>query len=310
MTKRLEKPTPSTGINLANWRDRTNSGWPNPFWLHFSQGTRHLLLRVVDLSTFHADSTIQRCNEPQHRENLNSLTLAHKATTLHLREIALVSRPCSDHVQNHEREYQCTPPANTSCDIPTDEEHDSKRLKGILSIYSNIINKTSIPPAYKCPEAEVEMYLAEPPIPTNSIPLQYWKTSAYTRLHKAAQKYLSSPAGSVASERLSSSAGLIFSKIRSSLNPEKLRQLATRTPEFSNKLHWRTYVSDLHCLWCKTPFWLKTGTPFCKRSETLPQQLQSPALQINLQPAHSRSPIANRNKKNPITVPNSSTRHH
>ncbi|KAJ8875670.1 hypothetical protein PR048_023568 [Dryococelus australis] len=56
--------------------------------------------------------------------------------------------------------------------------------------------------AYRCPEAEVEMYIAEPPIPINSNPIQYWKTSPYTRLRKAAQKYLSSPDGSVASERL------------------------------------------------------------------------------------------------------------
>ncbi|KAJ8874319.1 hypothetical protein PR048_025165 [Dryococelus australis] len=66
---------------------------------------------------------------------------------------------------------------------------------GILSIYSNIIDKTSIPSAYMCPEDEVEMYLAEPPIPINSNPLHYWKTSPYTRLRKAAQKYQSSPAG-------------------------------------------------------------------------------------------------------------------
>ncbi|KAJ8894712.1 hypothetical protein PR048_000019 [Dryococelus australis] len=72
----------------------------------------------------------------------------------------------------------------------------------MLSIYSNIINKASIPSAYMCPEAEFEMYLTEPPISINSNPLQHWKTSAYTRLRKAAQKYLSSPAESVASDRL------------------------------------------------------------------------------------------------------------
>ncbi|KAJ8889388.1 hypothetical protein PR048_008887 [Dryococelus australis] len=131
----------------------------------------------------------------------------------------------TQHLIEEIRVYQCTPPANTTCGIPTDEEHDSKRLKGMLSIYSDIINKRSMPFTYRCPEAEVEMYLTEPPIPINSNPLQYRKTSPYTRLHKAAQKYLSSPAGSVASERLFSSAGLISSKKRSSLNPEKLRQL-------------------------------------------------------------------------------------
>ncbi|KAJ8892141.1 hypothetical protein PR048_004721 [Dryococelus australis] len=128
----------------------------------------------------------------------------------------------TQHLIEEIREYQCTPPANTS----RDEEHDSKRLKGMLSTYSDIINKTSIPSAYRCPETEVEMYLAVSPIRINSNPLQYWKTSPYTRLHKAVQKYLSSPAGSVTSERLFSSAGLISSNKRSLLNPEKLRQLA------------------------------------------------------------------------------------
>ncbi|KAJ8895439.1 hypothetical protein PR048_000771 [Dryococelus australis] len=77
-------------------------------------------------------------------------------------------------------------PAKSSLVVGKDKERLQKIEKGYFQ--STNIDKTSIPSAYKYPEAQVEMYLAEPPIPINSNPLQYCKTSPYTRLHEAAQK--------------------------------------------------------------------------------------------------------------------------
>lgn len=119
-------------------------------------------------------------------------------------------------------------PSVSSISNSTDEV-EKKRMKvsAMHSIYANIINQTSLPSTTNClsAETEVEMYLAEPLAPVDSDPLKYWLTAPHSRLRKAARKYLSSPSGSVASERLFSAAGLVSSKKRSSLNPEKLRQL-------------------------------------------------------------------------------------
>lgn len=75
------------------------------------------------------------------------------------------------------------------------------------------------------PVEEINMYLNENLQDMTTNPFVYWKTAPYSILKTLARKYLSAPSGTVASERLFSTAGLIFSKKRSSLNPEKLRQL-------------------------------------------------------------------------------------
>lgn len=97
----------------------------------------------------------------------------------------------------------------------------------IHDLYRGIMKrKNSTRCALHCtPEEELTSYLAEPLLEITSDPVKYWKSAPFSRLKKAAQKYLTAPSGSVASERLFSTAGLIFSKKRSSLNPEKLRQL-------------------------------------------------------------------------------------
>ncbi|KAJ8884277.1 hypothetical protein PR048_016134 [Dryococelus australis] len=56
-------------------------------------------------------------------------------------------------------------------------------------------------------------------------PLAYWKTSPFHMLKKLAVKYLSAPVGSVASERLCSTAGLTFTHKRSQIDQNQLRQL-------------------------------------------------------------------------------------
>ncbi|KAJ8888139.1 hypothetical protein PR048_007626 [Dryococelus australis] len=55
---------------------------------------------------------------------------------------------------------------------------------------------------------EVNNYLGEPVLQVTCDPLAYWKTSPFHMLKKVAVKYLSAPAGSIASERLFSTAEL------------------------------------------------------------------------------------------------------
>lgn len=106
--------------------------------------------------------------------------------------------------------------------------HQKKKTSShvMFSIYSSIINReVASSLESRSPEIELEMYLSEPLSPISSDPLTYWSKSPYFRLCNASKKYLSAPSGSVESERLFSTAGLVGSKKRSSLNPEKLRQL-------------------------------------------------------------------------------------
>ncbi|KAJ8875183.1 hypothetical protein PR048_023078 [Dryococelus australis] len=71
----------------------------------------------------------------------------------------------------------------------------------------------------RCPEAEVEIYFAEPPIPINSNPLQYWKTSPCTSGRKAAKNICPHQLG-LWHRRDFTSVGSTSSKKRSSLYPE------------------------------------------------------------------------------------------
>ena len=81
----------------------------------------------------------------------------------------------------------------------------------------------------ECSESVVEQYLKEPNIPHDpkSDPLSYWKgrASQWPILAQLAQKYLSAPPASVASERLFSSAADICTNTRNSLSPNKVEQL-------------------------------------------------------------------------------------
>ncbi|XP_063219191.1 zinc finger BED domain-containing protein 4-like [Bacillus rossius redtenbacheri] len=97
------------------------------------------------------------------------------------------------------------------------------------SVYSRLIAAKSNASIENCVSVsarqQLQKYLAEPLLPTDESPFLYWKSSEFKSLKKLAVKYLSPPAASVPSERLFSTAGLISSKNRSSLNPEKVRML-------------------------------------------------------------------------------------
>ena len=74
---------------------------------------------------------------------------------------------------------------------------------------------------------EVDAYLRQPNIPRQQSPLLWWKLNErnYVRVAEVARRYLSAPSTSVASERLFSSAGEMYSDTRSRLAPERAEML-------------------------------------------------------------------------------------
>ena len=78
-------------------------------------------------------------------------------------------------------------------------------------------------------EQQLAAYLKEPRLPRSTDIFGYWHCSQFPSLEPAAQKYLSAPPTSVASEQLFSSAGQLYADRRSNLlgyNAEKLLFLA------------------------------------------------------------------------------------
>ncbi|XP_022835166.1 zinc finger BED domain-containing protein 4-like [Spodoptera litura] len=75
-------------------------------------------------------------------------------------------------------------------------------------------------------QEEVESYLRFPNIPIKQDPKIYWRQEdKYPKLKNLAQKYLSYPMSSVASERLFSTAGLIQNDLRNRLSADNLNKL-------------------------------------------------------------------------------------
>ena len=76
-------------------------------------------------------------------------------------------------------------------------------------------------------EQEMLIYESETPLPTDSNPLSWWKTSQskYPHLAKLAWRYLSIPDTSVRAERVFSTAGIIVNKKRSALDSENVDRL-------------------------------------------------------------------------------------
>ena len=74
---------------------------------------------------------------------------------------------------------------------------------------------------------EVRQYLSLTNVPLQHCPLAWWKEHCgqYPRIAKVAQRYLSAPPTSVASERLFSTAGNLYSDQRSQLAPERAEML-------------------------------------------------------------------------------------
>lgn len=93
-------------------------------------------------------------------------------------------------------------------------------------------------------DAEMNKYRAETSIPLNSCPLKWWKENArlYPLLSSIAKAYLSTPATSVPSERVFSSAGDIVNVQRSQLLPENVDMLI-----FLKKKHVKKRDSFLTC---------------------------------------------------------------
>lgn len=76
-------------------------------------------------------------------------------------------------------------------------------------------------------ELQLQKYLLVRKLDRSGCPFQWWRSNKreFPLLYSLAQKYLSAPATSVSSERLFSSAGLIYSDRRKSLKPIKAQQL-------------------------------------------------------------------------------------
>ena len=75
---------------------------------------------------------------------------------------------------------------------------------------------------------EISTYLSSPTIDSEEDPLEWWKIRESTTLHmlsRLANKYLSIPATSSASERLFSCSGNIVTPARNSLKPDMVDQL-------------------------------------------------------------------------------------
>ncbi|KAI6647671.1 Zinc finger BED domain-containing protein 4 [Oopsacas minuta] len=74
---------------------------------------------------------------------------------------------------------------------------------------------------------QLECYLEDPLLPRSKDPLLWWKRNdtIYSNLVPVAVKYLSAPPSSIYSERLFSTAGIIFEERRSSLLPENGERL-------------------------------------------------------------------------------------
>ena len=69
---------------------------------------------------------------------------------------------------------------------------------------------------------EMEAYIYQPCIDSDTKPLEWWKLNAsfFPTLAKLAKKYLCIPATSVKSERVFSTGGYIINNFRSKLLPE------------------------------------------------------------------------------------------
>ncbi|XP_035848328.1 zinc finger BED domain-containing protein 4-like [Sander lucioperca] len=75
--------------------------------------------------------------------------------------------------------------------------------------------------------SQVISYLAEPTIPRNDSPLEYWKRNQahFPALAPAARKYLCAPCTSVDSERLFSVASDVIDEKRNRMDGEKAEML-------------------------------------------------------------------------------------
>lgn len=95
------------------------------------------------------------------------------------------------------------------------DEHDN------MNIATGTDNDDELPQY----EQQLTSYMNEPRVPRSTDIFQYWKCSQYPLVEVAANKYLSAPPSSVASEQLFSSAGQVYADRRSSLKGENAERL-------------------------------------------------------------------------------------
>ena len=80
--------------------------------------------------------------------------------------------------------------------------------------------------AMSCKE-ECELYLQSPTIPMETNVLEWWKANQdrFSHMAKMARQYLGMPVSSATVERLFSSAGLAFSDLQQSMEPQTLEAI-------------------------------------------------------------------------------------
>ena len=109
-------------------------------------------------------------------------------------------------------------------------EPPRKKRKGLGAVLANIPKSNESTKEVSKQDKikkELQMYMDQPCIDTDSKPLKWWKlnSSFFPVMAKLAKKYLSIPATSVRSERVFSSGGYIVNNFRSRLLPEHVNLL-------------------------------------------------------------------------------------
>jgi hypothetical protein len=120
-----------------------------------------------------------------------------------------------DEVTNMAPDVTGTEPPPTKRQRVDVEISDPRIVRGIRRV--NAVN----------PGEEVASYLRQTNIPRSQSPLLWWRDNqlSFPKVARVARRYLSAPSTSVPSERLFSSAGLIYTDRRNRLLPEKAEQL-------------------------------------------------------------------------------------
>lgn len=89
-----------------------------------------------------------------------------------------------------------------------------------------------------CPESEVDQFLIEKQLPSDTNVLDWWKvkSSKCPSLASLAKCYLCTPATSVPAERIFSAAGLTVNQQRCSLSPENVDMLIFLQKKLTSKV--------------------------------------------------------------------------
>lgn len=98
--------------------------------------------------------------------------------------------------------------------------------QSMWNLYSAIMKSNTSKMCVSSAVDEIETYLQEPIAPPDTDVLKFWASKQnLPRLKILAKKHLITPAATVFSERLFSTAGLIADKKRNRLDPERVKML-------------------------------------------------------------------------------------